>query len=384
MRRFKIVSVVALLCVLMRLPASGQSTCSDYDSPTPIPVGIVVADGAQHSTGSHGFTGTATFACTYTSGGTTFCNTKCTITTSINSRDENGTLNDNAFFHKVNAGAVASPNPVTNRGTSCNATFGGAAIRCPQGTSCDLLLSVDPITGEIPTVSGTGELIWRDHKFVPDVPFVCPEKPDPETASGGGFTGCAGGGRVRPECPSPIIVDTRGEGVRLTSAADGVGFDIRADGHPIQIAWTATGSGNGFLALDRNHNGTIDDGSELFGNFTAQPKSPTPNGFLALAEFDKTENGGNGDGIIDEHDAVYSHLVIWIDENHDGISQPAELHTLPELGIYSLSLQYKESRRTDEFGNLFRYRAKANPGPNDGASDAGRWAVDVFLTTTPK
>jgi hypothetical protein len=204
-------------------------------------------------------------------------------------------------------------------------------------------------------------------------------------SGGAGGGGCGGSdGHIQPICPSPIIVDTRGQGFRLTSASQGVRFDIRADGHPLQIAWTAAGSGNGFLALDRNHNGSIDDGSELFGNFTQQPKSATPNGFLALSEFDKPENGGNGDGIIDEHDAVFSHLVIWIDENYDGISQPSELHTLPEMGTYSLSLQYKESRRADKFGNLFRYRAKVNPGPNDGASDAGRWAVDVFLTTTSK
>lgn len=204
---------------------------------------------------------------------------------------------------------------------------------------------------------------------------------------GSGGNGCGTGDPVdggrQPDC-SPIIVDTRGEGFHLTSAKDGVLFDIKGDGHPIRIAWTAAGSGNGFLALDRNHNGTIDNGTELFGNFTQQQKSPTPNGFLALAEFDKPENGGNGDGIIDEHDAVFSHLVIWIDENHDGISQPSELHTLTELGIYSLSLQYKESRRVDEFGNLFRYRAKVNPGPNDGVSDAGRWAVDVFLRTSAR
>jgi hypothetical protein len=178
---------------------------------------------------------------------------------------------------------------------------------------------------------------------------------------------------------SPIIVDTTGAGFNLTSPENGAVFDIRGTGHPIRLAWTAAGSGNAFLALDRNHNGKIDSGKELFGNVTEQPTSPDPNGFLALAEFDKPENGGNGDGIIDERDAVFSHLLLWIDENHDGISQPGELHSLPELGVYSLALKYTESRRTDKFGNQFRYRAEVNPDPQDGESKDGRVTYDVFF-----
>ena len=179
---------------------------------------------------------------------------------------------------------------------------------------------------------------------------------------------------------TPIIIDTGGEGFHLTSAEDGVAFDFLGDGHPVHTAWTAVNSRNAFLALDRNHNGKIDDGGELFGNVTKQPKSRRPNGFLALAEFDKPENGGNGDGVIDHRDAVFAHLLLWIDENHDGISQANELHSLPDLGVYSLALKYKESKRTDQFGNVFRYKASVNPDPNDGESKDGRWAYDVFFT----
>jgi len=184
----------------------------------------------------------------------------------------------------------------------------------------------------------------------------------------------------QPRNGSPIIVDTDGSGFHLTSAEGGVAFDIQGDGHAVELAWTARGSRNAFLALDRNHNGEIDNGKELFGNFTEQPPSDNPNGFLALAEFDKPERGGNGDRIMDKRDAVFSHLLLWIDENHDGMSQTNELHALPELGVYSIGLHYRDDRKFyDQYGNWFHYQAPLNPNPLDGTSKDGRITYDVFF-----
>lgn len=80
---------------------------------------------------------------------------------------------------------------------------------------------------------------------------------------------------------SPVLIDVSGDGLALTGAPGGVRFNFSGYGEPIQVSWTLAGSDDAWLALDRDHNGTIDHGGELFGNLTAQPPSETANGFLA-------------------------------------------------------------------------------------------------------
>lgn len=193
---------------------------------------------------------------------------------------------------------------------------------------------------------------------------------------------------------TPIIIDTDGTGFHLTSVQDGVVFGFcgtRAKRH----AWTESGSTNAFLFLDRDRNGladigpdaslfteadrngVVDNGFELFGNCTPQSlHGRARNGFAALAVFDSPGYGGNGDGTIDKYDKVFPQLRVWVDANHDGVSQQTEVFTLDQVGVEAIFLNYKEMRREDGNGNELRYRARirlANAPNND------HWAYDVIL-----
>jgi hypothetical protein len=118
----------------------------------------------------------------------------------------------------------------------------------------------------------------------------------------------------------PVAEDKRGLrrlDYQFTGLLQGVRFDMNGDGIEEQVSWTAMSSHLAFLALDRNGNGKIDNGKELFSNFTFPGIN---NGFAAL------NRESNRAGLIREGHPLYEKLLLWEDENHDGISQPDEIH----------------------------------------------------------
>lgn len=179
----------------------------------------------------------------------------------------------------------------------------------------------------------------------------------------------------RCDSASPILIDLKGKEPETSNEKDSVTFDILRTGTPIPITWTKRNSDTGFLVMDRNRNGVIDDGGELFGNHTDSPygEPPVPNshGFNALAEYDNADLGGNMNGRIDEGDAVWSRLRIWIDRNHDGLTTPEELYTMDAAGITGIDRDYDgDHQKWDKQGNLLKFRGTAYRQRRNGREEA--------------
>ena len=143
---------------------------------------------------------------------------------------------------------------------------------------------------------------------------------------------------------SPIVLDLDGNGIQTVAAAQGVSFDLNATGHASQVGWV--GAGDGLLVRDRNGNGSIDNGSELYGVATQTATGRAGNGYAAMASEDS-----NHDGKLNAKDAHFSELEVWVDANHDGKSAADELRGLIDMGIAEIDLNYTKTS-TVQNGNV--------------------------------
>jgi hypothetical protein len=168
---------------------------------------------------------------------------------------------------------------------------------------------------------------------------------------------------------TPLVLDLNGDGVRTTSVAKGVWFDVAANGQPALTGWAD--SHDGLLALDLNGDGQINNGAELFGSGTETANGKAHDGYAALAQYDL-----NSDGVIDTQDTVFANLQVWVDGNLDGLTQAGELHSLASLGIASMGLQSLAGTQVDN-GNTLGLTSSWT-----GADGLQHAMADVFFAST--
>ncbi len=148
------------------------------------------------------------------------------------------------------------------------------------------------------------------------------------------FTGVLAQGQLQQS--DPLVLDLGDDGVQLSSAFDGEAFDINADGKTDRTAFVR--GNDAYLALDRDGNGAIDDGRELFGD-----QHGARNGFEELARFDD-----NRDGLIDRTDSVFERLRLLYDRNGDNQVGRSEWSSLTDQGIEAIDLRYLTGNRVDD------------------------------------
>ena len=201
----------------------------------------------------------------------------------------------------------------------------------------------------------------KDDPQEPD-PFPSAPEPAPDSTPGYGDA---------PRTSSPIIFDLNGDGVTTVAKdSDIVRFDLDNNGFAERTGWV--NKYDGLLVRDLNGNGRIDNGSELFGNYTKLANGQmAANGFEVLNDLDD-----NHDGQITAADTAWKTLRIWQDTNQDAHSAKGELSTLDELGITSISTKYQNSTEIDTAGNAHKQISSARR--SDGSSIA---VSDVWFTT---
>ncbi len=183
---------------------------------------------------------------------------------------------------------------------------------------------------------------------------------------------------VTPVRRDPLVLDLDGDGIETLpiNTTTPLMFDLNNSGLKKSVGWIK--SDDGFLVMDRNGNGTIDTGAELFGDATPLSSGGTAtDGFAALAQLDT-----NLDGKITSADSAFANLRVWRDLNQNGLSEAGELSTLTSLNITSINVAASSHTITVTNGNLITDQGTYTRGDGSVGS-AGETAnsADVQLAT---
>ncbi len=143
----------------------------------------------------------------------------------------------------------------------------------------------------------------------------------------------------------PIVIDLNGDGVHTLSKSAGLVFDHDGNQFAENTGWVSPE--DGLLVLDKNHDGKIGSGNELFGSNTILNNGQkAQNGYEALREYDE-----NHDGMIDKNDSIWSQLKVWQDKNSNASVDDGELLSMEQLKIAGVKLNYQNINNTDSEGN---------------------------------
>lgn len=171
---------------------------------------------------------------------------------------------------------------------------------------------------------------------------------------------------------SPIILDLDRDGIETLSTDAGIFFDHDKNLFAENTGWVS--ADDGLLVLDRNGNGLIDNGSELFGNNTELENGQrAANGYQALKELDQ-----NNDGQLDSSDAIWEKLQVWQDANSNGRVDEGELLSLEQAGVAAIATGYKNSNVIDSQGNAHRQTGSITYTDGTAGESADVW----FSTNT--
>jgi hypothetical protein len=156
----------------------------------------------------------------------------------------------------------------------------------------------------------------------------------------------------------PLVLDLDGDGIELSSMENGVEFDINGDGRLEKTGFVA--GDDGLLVMDRNGNGKIDNGKELFGD-----QNGAKDGFQELSRFDSDDNG-----VINKNDKAWKSMLIWQDINENGESEANELNHVSEHGITSLSLSDLQINEKNEGNRITSWAPYTHESGQGSMADA--------------